>query len=62
MNQKDEIMVFLETEATTITALLDEIEYGENDSKDFIAALRQVGSRMRLVSKLLADDYSLVLK
>ena len=61
MNQ-DEIMVFLETEATTITALLNEIEYGENDTRDFIAALRQVSSRMKYLSKVLADGYCLVVK
>lgn len=62
MNQKDEIMVYLETEATTITALLDEIEYGDNDSKDFIFALRQVSARMRFLSKILDNNCSLVLK
>ena len=46
----DEMVVFLETEAATITALVNEIERGDNDTKDFLNALRQVGYRMRLMS------------
>ena len=60
--QKEDLTMYLENEATTITALLNEIEYGENDAKDFISALRQVGSRMRYLAKMLASDTSLVIE
>ena len=54
--KKDELAIMLESEATTMTALLNEIEYGENDPSDFLLALRQVGYRLRQVSELLLND------
>ena len=56
MKEKDRLAIMLESEATTITALLDEIEYGENDPKGFVNALRQVSYRLRRASEILAKD------
>ena len=56
MNGKDELAIMLQSEATTITALLDEIEYGENDPREFMLALRQVSYRLRKTSEILAND------
>lgn len=47
---KEEMVIFLETEATTITALVDALEHGDNAGGDFLNALRQVGYRLRLVA------------
>ena len=55
MRENDELAIMLQCEATTITALVDEIEYGENDAADFLAALRQVGYRLREEAKRLAN-------
>lgn len=55
MELQEELLIFLETEATTITALLDEIESGDNDPVDFIKALHQVSYRLKLVAKTLSD-------
>ena len=49
----DELVVFLESEAATITALANEIEHGDHVGTEFFRALRQVGYRLGLVSKCL---------
>ena len=43
----EELKIMLLSEAATITALVDEIEHGDNDPHEFLDALRQVSYRLR---------------
>ena len=54
MKNTDTLSIMLQCEATTITALVDAIEYGENDAEEFLRALRQVSYRLREESERLA--------
>lgn len=56
MKNNDELAIMLQCEATTITALVDEIEYGESNPTDFLMALRQVSYRLRKEAKSLAEE------
>ena len=56
MELHDELVIFLETESTTISALVDAIETGDNEPGDYLNALRQVSSRLKWLSKTLANN------
>ena len=55
MEKNYDLALMLCTEATTITALVDEIEYGENSTEEFLVALRQVSYRLRKEAERLAN-------
>jgi hypothetical protein len=53
---KEELVFMLLSESATITALVDEIEYGDNEPTEFLEALRQIGYRLKVVAKELDGE------
>ena len=52
----DELKIMLLSEAATITALTDEIEYADNEPTEFLMALRQVSYRLRQAVNNIEDE------